>query len=81
MIRQVTGRDETIGERDTRIHAWLENVQPGDIVTIRLNRTDTLTGKVYEVEDEKGTALCVWTTTLRHGNGLPGGSFEPGDVR
>lgn len=69
--------DETLAERDARLHAWLAGVKPGDIVTVRLNSTDTLTGKVYEAPDTRGTSLCVNTTVLRHGNGYPGGSFEP----
>ncbi|GAW50579.1 MULTISPECIES: hypothetical protein [unclassified Nocardioides] len=70
-------RVETPAERDERLHAWLATVSPGDIVTVYLNSTDTLTGKVYEAPDARGTSLCVWTTVLRHGNGYPGSSFEP----
>ena len=68
---------ETLAERDARVNAWLADVSPGDIVTVRLNSTDTLTGKVYEAPDARGTSLCVWTTVLRYGNGYPGSSFEP----
>lgn len=68
---------ETLRERDARINAWLEKVKPGDIVTVRLNSTDTLTGKVYTAPDAGGSSLCVWTTVLRHGNGIPGSSYEP----
>jgi hypothetical protein len=67
---------ETLAERDARFHAWLAGVHPGDIVTVRLNSTDTLTGKVYEAPDARGTSLCVNTVVLRHGNGYPGGSYE-----
>lgn len=70
------GVEETLAERGARFHAWLANVKPGDIVTVRLNSTDTLTGKVYEAPDPRGTSLCVNTTVLRHGNGYPGGSYE-----
>ena len=69
---------ETLAQRDARLNAWLAGVSPGDIVTVRLNSTDTLTGKVYEAPDDtQRTALYVYTTLLRHGNGYPGGSFEP----
>lgn len=70
---------ETLAQRDARLNAWLAGVRVGDIVTVRLNSTDTLTGKVYEAPDDSGrTALYVYTTLLRYGNGYPGGSFEPG---
>lgn len=68
---------ETLSERDARLHAWLAGVGPGDTVTVRLNSTDTLTGKVYEAPDAGGTSLCVNTTILRYGNRYPGASFEP----
>lgn len=69
---------ETLAQRDARINAWLSGVSPGDIVTVRLNSTDILTGKVYEAPDDtQRAALYVYTTLLRHGNGYPGGSFEP----
>lgn len=63
-------------KRDKKINAWLETVKPGDIVSVRLNSTDTLTGRVYEAPDPRGMALCVNTTVLRHGNGYPGGTYE-----
>lgn len=68
---------DDLRQRDKRVNAWLEGVRPGDIVTVRLNSTDTLTGRVYEAPDARGTSLCVWTTVLRHGNGCPGASYEP----
>lgn len=69
---------ETVPERDARLNTWLEGVSPGDIVTVRLNETDTLTGKVYEAPDASGrTALYVYTTLLRYGNGWPGFAYEP----
>jgi len=72
---------EELRERDARINAWLEGIKPGDIVTVRLNSTDILSGKVYEAPDDSGrTALYVYTTLLRYGNGYPGGSFEPIEV-
>lgn len=73
-------KEETLARRDARLNAWLEGVKPGDIVTVRLNSTDTLTGKVYEAPDLNPNVetkmLCVNTTILRHGNGYPGGSYE-----
>jgi hypothetical protein len=69
---------ETLAERDARLNEWLAGIKPGDIVTVLLNRTDVLTGKVYEAPDASGrTALYVYETLLRHGNGYPGGAFEP----
>lgn len=71
-------RSETLAERDARLNTWLAGVSVGDIVTVRLNSTDTLTGKVYEAPDASGrAALYVWTTLLRYGNGYPGASYEP----
>lgn len=65
-------------DRDDRINEWLEGVKPGDIVTVRLNSTDILSGKVYKAPDDSGRmALYIYTTLLRYGNGYPGGSFEP----
>jgi len=72
--------EETLAERDARLHKWLATIKVGDMVTIRLNRTDTLTGKVYEAPDDipepRGIALCVNNVVLRHGNGYPGGSYD-----
>lgn len=76
--RIMAGDLEELRKRDDRIYAWLRNIKPGDIVTVRLNETDTLTGKVYEAPDSSGrTALYVNTTLLRHDNGYPGAAFEP----
>jgi hypothetical protein len=69
---------EALRARDARLNEWLALVKPGDIVTVRLNKTDTLTGKVYEAPDDSGRiAMYVYTTLLRYGNGFPGGSYEP----
>jgi len=69
--------EKTLAERDARLRKWLVTVKVGDIVTIRLNDTDTLTGKVYEAPDPWGMpGLYLNTTVLRHGNGYPGGSYD-----
>lgn len=69
--------NETLAECDARLGAWLEGVKVGDIVTIRLNSTDTLTGKVYEALDSSGRmALWVYTTPLRFGNGRVALGFD-----
>lgn len=65
--------EETLRERDARMLDWLDKIKPGDIVTVALNRTDILTGKVYEAPDaSRRIALYVNTTLLRYGNGYPG---------